>query len=99
MLELPVYPTPFYEIIACLILFGVLWSIRKRIKVPGVIFGIYLIMNGIERFFIEKIRVNTKYDIWLHPTQAEIIAALMVIGGVVLIWYCRKSFGAKKTVS
>lgn len=99
MLELPVYPTPLYEIVVCLILFGVLWSIRKRIKVPGVIFGIYLIMNGIERFFIEKIRVNTKYDIWLHPTQAEIIAALMVIGGIVLIWYCRKSFAAKKTVS
>lgn len=99
MLELPVYPTPLYEIIACLILFGILWGIRKRISTPGVIFGIYLVMNGIERFFIEKIRVNTKYDIWLHPTQAEIIAALMVIGGAVLIWYCRKSFAAKKTVS
>jgi phosphatidylglycerol:prolipoprotein diacylglycerol transferase len=99
MLELPVYPTPLYEIFACLILFGILWAIRKKISVPGVIFGIYLMMNGVERFFIEKIRVNTKYDIWLHPTQAEIIAALMVIGGAVLIWYCRKSFAAKNRVS
>lgn len=96
MLEIPVYPTPLYEIIACLLLFGVLWSIRKRVTVPGVIFGIYLVLNGIERFFIEKIRVNTKYDIFgFHPTQAEIIATLMVIGGAGLIWYCRRSYSAK----
>lgn len=98
MLELPVYPTPLYEIVACLLLFLVLWSIRKKITVPGVIFGIYLVLNGIERFFIEKIRVNTKYNIFgFHPTQAEIIATLMVIGGAALIWYCRKAYSAKTT--
>lgn len=91
VLPIAVYPTALYEIIACLFLFGVLWGIRKRVTIPGVIFGIYLIFNGLERFFIEKIRVNTKYDIWgFHPTQAEIISTLMVLGGVVLIWYCRK---------
>jgi prolipoprotein diacylglyceryltransferase len=42
-------------------------------------------INGIERFFIEKIRVNSKYDIFgLHPTQAELISAGLVISGVVL---------------
>ncbi|WP_291911188.1 prolipoprotein diacylglyceryl transferase [Chitinophaga sp. CB10] len=92
VLPIAVYPTPLYEIIACIALFLVLWAIRKRITTPGVIFGIYLIMNGVERFFIEKIRVNTKYNIFgFHPTQAEIISALMVIGGLVLIWYCRKN--------
>lgn len=99
MLELPVYPTPLYEIIACLLLFLILWSIRKKITVPGVIFGIYLILNGVERFFIEKIRVNTKYEIFgFHPTQAEIISSLMVIGGAVFIWYChRRAYSAKTT--
>lgn len=100
MLELPVYPTPLYEIIACILLFLVLWSIRKKITVPGVIFGIYLILNGLERFFIEKIRVNTKYNIFgFHPTQAEIISFLMVVGGAVFIWYCRKAYSAKITTS
>jgi prolipoprotein diacylglyceryltransferase len=57
-------------------------------------------MNGVERFFIEKIRVNTKYDIWgFHPTQAEIISSLLVIGGAVLIWYSRKKYRAANTVS
>lgn len=100
VLPIAVYPTALYEIIACLLLFGVLWAIRKKIKIPGVIFGIYLIMNGVERFFIEKIRVNTKYDIFgFHPTQAEIISSLMVIIGAALIWYCRKTNKIAKTVA
>jgi prolipoprotein diacylglyceryltransferase len=97
VLPIAVYPTALYEIIVCLLLFAALWSLRKKITVPGVIFGVYLIMNGVERFFIEKIRVNTKYDIFgFHPTQAEIISSLMIIGGAALIWYCRKIHKAAK---
>ncbi len=91
MLPTPVFPTPLYEIIACLILFAVLWGIRKKIRIPGVLFGIYLIFNGVERFFIELIRVNTKYDLFgIHPTQAEIISSLLVVAGIFLIVYVRK---------
>jgi len=99
MLELPVYPTPLYEIVTCLLLFVILWSIRKKIKTPGVIFGIYLVLNGIERFFIEKIRVDTRYDIFgFHPTQAEIISTLLVIGGALFIRYSRRrAYSAKPT--
>jgi phosphatidylglycerol:prolipoprotein diacylglycerol transferase len=90
----PVYPTPFYEIVICLVLFFVLWSIRKRIRVPGQLFGLYLIFNGVERFFIEKIRVNTKYEFLpFHPTQAEIISLLLVLGGVILLVKAEKWFG------
>lgn len=100
VLPVAVYPTALYEIITCLALFAVLWAIRKKVNVPGMIFGIYLIMNGIERFFIEKIRVNTKYDIFgFRPTQAEIISTLMVIGGALLIWYCRKLHTTVKTTA
>ncbi|HEY4150430.1 MAG TPA: prolipoprotein diacylglyceryl transferase family protein, partial [Chitinophagaceae bacterium] len=87
----PVYPTPIYETLVCLVLFFVLWSLRKRIKVPGVLFGVYLLLNGIERFFIEKIRVNTKYDhLPFQPTQAELISSLLVIAGLFLIIYLPK---------
>lgn len=83
----PVFPTPFYEIIACGLLFGILWAIRKKIKAPGVMFSIYLIFNGVERFLVELIRVNTTYSIFgFHPTQAELISAIFVllgIGGIV----------------
>ncbi len=97
-LAVPVYPTPFYEIVACLFLFSILWLIRKRIKVPGQLFGIYLVFNGAERFFIEKIRVNTKYDFLpFHPTQAELISLLLFIAGIILIIKSESWFSKNKT--
>ncbi|MGN6248247.1 MAG: prolipoprotein diacylglyceryl transferase [Ginsengibacter sp.] len=90
-LPLPVFPTPLYEIVACFILFFILWGIRKKIKVPGVLFSVYLIMNGIERFLVETIRVNTTYSIFgIHPTQAELISAVLVITGIIGIVYFNK---------
>jgi prolipoprotein diacylglyceryltransferase len=88
-----VFPTPLYEAISCIGLFGALWAFRKKITVPGFMFSIYLILNGTERFFIEKIRVNEKYDIFgFHPTQAEIIAVVLILLGITgLIYFKKKS--------
>lgn len=87
-----VYPTPFYEIIAALLLFSFLWAIRKKIKTPGIITAIYLIVNGLERFLIELIRVNTKYHfLGINPTQAELIAAFLVVSGIILLFYFQKN--------
>jgi prolipoprotein diacylglyceryl transferase len=91
----PVYPTPLYEIIMALGIGAFLWAIRKRVKVPGVLFFIYLILNGFERFWIEKIRVNATYDIaGFHPTQAEIIATALFIVGVVGVIWRRRTYSA-----
>ncbi len=90
-LPVPAYPTPFYETVMCGILFFILMFLRRKITIPGQIFAIYLVMNGVERFFIEKIRVNTKYDIWgFHPTQAELISSLLVIVGATLYFWVKK---------
>jgi phosphatidylglycerol:prolipoprotein diacylglycerol transferase len=80
------FPTPFYETIACFILFLILWSLRKKLKIPGTLFALYLMLNGLERFFIEKIRVNVRLNIWgFHPTQAEVISTLLFLSGLVLL--------------
>ncbi len=91
-LPLPVFPTPFYETIMCLVLFGVLWFIRKRIQTPGLLVAIYLIFNGVERFLIEQIRVNTKYEgLPFQPTQAELIALLLILSGLATLVLVRKT--------
>lgn len=83
-----VYPTPLYEAMACVLLFGVLWLLRKRIQAPGVIFSLFLVFDGVERFLVEKIRVN---DPWLGTwTQAEVISSLLVIAGAAGIWWFNK---------
>ncbi|HTN21866.1 MAG TPA: prolipoprotein diacylglyceryl transferase family protein [Pelobium sp.] len=99
-LAVAVYPTPFYECVACILLFFFLWSIRKQIKTPGVLFCIYLILNGIERFFVELIRVNSKYHIGGFAfTQAELISTLLVVGGVVGIFIFMAKDKERKAVA
>ena len=88
VLPVPVYPTAFYEVIMGLALFGVLWFLRKKIRVAGILFSIYLIMSGVERFLIESIRVNSKYNAFgISFTQAEMISVFMIIAGIVGIFW------------
>ncbi|HWB23842.1 MAG TPA: prolipoprotein diacylglyceryl transferase family protein [Chitinophagaceae bacterium] len=90
-LPLPVFPTPLYEIIMALGITGILWGLRKKITVAGRMFAVYLILNGIERFLIEQIRVNTRYSfLGIHPTQAEIISLSLILAGALLYWYAPK---------
>ncbi len=90
-----VFPTPLYEAIACTILFFILWMLRKRLKYAGVLFGIYLILNGLERFLIEKIRVNTIMDSF-NMTQAEIISfSLMLLGVLLIVFSLNKKIPVK----
>ncbi|MBI9038991.1 MAG: prolipoprotein diacylglyceryl transferase [Bacteroidales bacterium] len=90
VLDKPVFPTPFYETCMAVVIFLVLWFLRKKMRIPGLIFSFYLILNGIERFLIEKIRINIKYDfLGLQVTQAEIIAVCLMVFGVLSIFYFR----------
>lgn len=88
----PVYPTPLYEIIAAFIIFLILWKLRKHIQTPGIMFGIYLMFAGVERFFIELIRVNSKYKIGsLSFTQAELISVILFIAGLLMVYFAAKN--------
>lgn len=83
-----VYATPIYETIGSFILFGVLWSIRKRIKHPGVLFGVYLVFAGIMRFAVEFIRQTESrpYRFW-HLRDAQLIALGELVIGLALWAY------------
>jgi phosphatidylglycerol---prolipoprotein diacylglyceryl transferase len=79
----PVYPTPIYETTLSLIGFGLLYLFKNRIKVPGLLFFLYMIYNGTERFFIENIRVNDKYELLgMNFSQAQYISIGFVIVGL-----------------
>ncbi len=97
VLPQPVFPTAFYETVLCTLLFLILWAYRKRITVPGIMFGTYLILNGFERFFIEKIRVNHLYSFMgFQLSQAEIIAFFMVLAGVLLVVFAKWRYAKKQ---
>lgn len=94
ILPASVYPTPIYELLMALVIFAVLWSVRKKISYPGFLFSLYLTLNGVERFFIEKFRVNTKLDLpfGLQATQAEVIAVLFVLVGLAGIYISKRYY-------
>lgn len=86
------WPTPFYETVMATIIFLILWGLRKKIAIPGFIFSLYLALNGIERFFIEKIRINPDYHfLGIEATQAEIIAVLLFLSGIAGLFYFSKN--------
>jgi len=81
-----------------MIVFGILWSLRKRIQVPGMLFFIYLAFIAVERFLIEKIRVNVVHEVMgMSLTQAEIISIalfLVSVGGMIFVWKRNRQAGA-----
>jgi phosphatidylglycerol:prolipoprotein diacylglycerol transferase len=83
-----VYPTPIYETLMAFGCFALLWALRKHAHAPGWLFGIYLLLAGVERFLIELIRVNSTYSLFgLNVTQAQIISTACVVAGiVVMVW-------------
>ncbi len=89
-LSKPVFPTSVYEVIAGVFIFFILWVLRTRIRFTGFIFFLYAILMSIERFLIEYIRVNPRYDVLgFQLSQAQVISILIFIGGIIglVYWY------------
>ncbi len=81
----PVIPTSFYETVICGLMFLLMWLLRRRIIIPWLMFGFYLVLNGMERFFIETVRVNKVYAAGgYNLSQAEIIALWLIAAGLAL---------------
>jgi phosphatidylglycerol:prolipoprotein diacylglycerol transferase len=73
-----VQPTPIYETVAmCLVAYG-LWRLRDRAR-PGVVFALYLVLSGLERFLVEFIRRNSEVLAGLTAPQLESVV-LFAIG-------------------
>ena len=86
-----VYPTPLYEIAVGLLVFAILWWLRKLPMRPGWLFSVYLLLCGLERSVIELIRVNPRINLLgIELTQAQIIAASLVVLGAVGMAVCQR---------
>ncbi len=75
-----VHPTPIYETFGQGMLAWGLWTMRDRVR-PGVVFAVYLLIGGLERFLVEFIRRNDPVAIGLTTAQFE--SALMMLAGAV----------------
>jgi len=88
LLGVPGHPSPLYEIIWNLLVFGVLWRLRGRLKPGGSLFLLYLSLYSFGRFFIEFSRAVYPAQISvgvLH--EAHFIALLVMAICVPLLIY------------
>ncbi len=92
-----VYPTPLYEAAVGFLMFGILWRLRKHPFQPGWLFALFLVLTGIPRLLVEKIRINPKYDLLgLQFTQAEFVSVLFIVVGIAgMIWLGKKSHSSR----
>ena len=81
---LAVHPTQLYEVALMLGAFFVLWTWRRRERPVGWLFGVYLVLAGVERFLVEFVRA--KDDRLLGPfTLAQLTSVILVGIGIYLL--------------
>lgn len=98
-LPIPVFPTPLYETIMCLIIFAILWMLRKKWHTPGMLFAFYIVLTGVERYFIEKIRVNNVLNfLGIEATQATFISVGLILFGLIFMLVLRMRATRKAAV-
>jgi phosphatidylglycerol:prolipoprotein diacylglycerol transferase len=81
---LTVHPTMLYSAFTLIAIFVLLWALRRRPWPTGQLFGLYLVLTGIERFLVEFLRAKDDRFLWGFTT-AQAIAAAAIVGGTVLL--------------
>ncbi len=84
-----VHPTQIYDTICMLILFAVLWKIRKRDYPTGWLTAITIIALGAQRFLVEFVRETTPSFV-PGLSQAQLVSIVLVITGIIMLWKIKK---------
>lgn len=71
------HPTQIYSLIYGLIIFSILWGLRKRLVHPGQLFLVYLFMYALARFIIEFFRDTA--SLWLGLSIYQVISLILIL--------------------
>jgi phosphatidylglycerol:prolipoprotein diacylglycerol transferase len=91
-----VHPTPVYETLAMGLGAWMLWQLRDRFR-SGVLFAIYLLYAGAERFLVEFLRRNHEVALGLTAAQWESLA--MALAGAAWLLVVRQRHGSLSRVA
>lgn len=73
----PQHPAVAYELLMDLLIFGVLWKLRGRIKPDGTLFLLYLVSYSIGRFFLSFLRLDSN-TVLLGLNQPQWLSFIVV---------------------
>ncbi len=90
--EMPRYPSQLFEaalegILPLIVLSILVWRFKAYHR-PGLIAGLFLIMYGFGRTFVERFREPDSFVAWLPDwiTMGQLLSIPMWVGGAFLIW-------------
>lgn len=76
---LAVHPTQLYEVALMFLAFTILWKLRSKDWGTGALFGVYLMMAGVERFCVEILRAkDDRFFGGFTAAQLTSVAVLLV---------------------
>jgi|WetSurMetagenome_2_1015567.scaffolds.fasta_scaffold90353_2 phosphatidylglycerol---prolipoprotein diacylglyceryl transferase len=81
-------PAAVYEMIINIIIFSILWPLRKKVK-AGFLFFIYLIVYSISQIIVFFWRDNEVIFLGLKQAQLTAIAVL-IVSAAAFLWYIRR---------
>jgi len=88
-LGVPLCPTQPVSSAANFLIAAVLYAIYRKRRVPGVVFGSYLVLYGVFRFLIEFWRATPK-EFFGFLSNNQVISIIMVASGALLILWRKK---------
>ena len=84
-LDVATHPAPVYEILWIMVVLGVLWWLKGRLKTDGSLFLVMVAMYSFGRFWISWVRDEPAVLGPLH--QSHIISLILFLGAVGLLVY------------
>ncbi|UCD78239.1 MAG: prolipoprotein diacylglyceryl transferase [Desulfobacterales bacterium] len=87
------HPTQLYEMVLNLIIFGILWKLRKKLNVNGHLFLLYAILYSAARIFVEYFRAD-KLTYYGNFSAAQTMGVIGIVLGISLMFYLKKNLGS-----
>lgn len=81
------HPTQIYEFFMNLAIFGIVWSVRKRMGKPGTLFWLYLALYSLARFSVEFVRVTI--PVWIGLSGSQLLSILLFIAAISMLLLIR----------
>lgn len=85
-----VHPTQLYEVGMGIVMFAILWKMRRHHHAEGWLFGVYCVLAGIERFVVEFFRAKDD-ALSFGITIAQAIALAVIALGIGMLLSRRRA--------
>ncbi|MBI4540245.1 MAG: prolipoprotein diacylglyceryl transferase [Gemmatimonadetes bacterium] len=92
----PVHPTQLYETAISLVIFVVLWKLRRHPHAPGWLFMLYLCLAGAERLAVEFLRAKDDRFFGFFTLAQLFSLGLIAVGAVGLVRLARPALAPAK---